>query len=145
MPGVKTSLNYAKLTSGSVIQKPPSPRPFGSLWHSCFASWLPALPWLWLSPPYPRLCPYSIATPSWHLVSETAICHTFPLLGLFFSGFWMLGGWAILNQPVPAKPACFLLAWESGQDGGRMGPVQRGDHRLVHHKHLTLTTLVGQG
>lgn len=61
----------------------------------------------------------------------------------------MLGGWAILHQPIPAKPRCLLLAWESGQDGGRISLVQR---RIIiglqKHGHLNLRSIadkVGSG
>lgn len=46
--------------------------------------------------------------------------------GLFVPGFWMLGEWAVLNQPIPANPGCLLLAWESSQDESGISLVQRG-------------------
>lgn len=127
--GVKTSLNYAKLTRGLVIQKLPCPRPAGSLWHLCMASWLsacPALPCPWVVRSRPQIRSLRHHHPQPDTSSQeqqsTIPFHSSP--GTLFS--LASGGWAILNQPIPAKPGCLLLAWESGQDGGRISLVQRG-------------------
>lgn len=99
----------------------------------------PALPCpaLGLYVPYSRLGPYDVTA----LQPDTSSQEQHSSSGTPFS--LASGGWVILNQPIPVKPGCLLLTWESGQDEGRISLVQR--RIIIDWQNMNLRTIAGQG